>query len=255
MRIDERTIVYGEVLGAGLLADIAGPTGQAPPFPVILGIHGGRWHYSDRRQPGAAIDVDRWAELGFFAMSIDYRLVTCTPAPACYQDVMCAVRWAHAHAEDYQLDIDRIYLTGMSAGGHLVSLAATLGDGPFAKTGGWEDQPSSFRASISVSGAYDLLTLDWGCGWITPGVAWDEARRLGSPIQHVSPATKPLLMFHSDDDPSIPGAQAIQMDKVLTEHGVFHKFLHYQDRGHIGPNSKFVIEESVDFIHKVEDTG
>ncbi len=246
-----QTIIYGETLGAGLLADIA-LSSNTPPFPVILGVHGGRWHYSNRSNLGAAIDVQQWAALGFFAMSIDYRLVTCTPAPACYQDTLCAIRWVHANADEYQLDRDRIFLTGMSAGGHLVSLAATLGEGPFIKTGGWEDQPCDFRAAISVSGAYDLLKLDWACGWITPGVPWDEARRLASPIEHVSATSKPMLVFHSDDDRSIPVVQAERMAAALTERTVHHRFLHYTNRGHIGLTRDFVIEESLNFIREVE---
>ena len=62
-----KTIIYGEVLGAGLLADIAQPTGDGPP-PVLLGVHGGRWHYSNRSQLGIAIDVNQWAEREFFAL-------------------------------------------------------------------------------------------------------------------------------------------------------------------------------------------
>ncbi len=246
-----QTIIYGEVLGAGLLADIATPSGAAP-FPVILGVHGGRWHYSSRKQLGPAIDVAQWAGHGFFDMSIDYRLVTCTPAPACYQDTLCAIRWVHAHADEYHLDTNRIFLTGMSAGGHLVSLAATLGEGPYGKTGGWEDQPCDFRAAISVSGAYDLLGLDWACGWITPGVPWDEARRLASPVAHVSVSSKPMLLFHSDDDPSVPVVQAEQMTAALAENKVHYRFLHYRDRGHMGLTPDFVVEESLRFIREVE---
>tara|TARA_B100000700_G_C14310276_1_gene518949 strand:+ start:156 stop:326 length:171 start_codon:yes stop_codon:yes gene_type:complete len=52
------TIIYGEVLGAGLLADIAQPTGDGP-HPVLLGVHGGRWHYSNRSELGIAIDVNQ----------------------------------------------------------------------------------------------------------------------------------------------------------------------------------------------------
>ena len=78
----QQSIIYGEVLGAGLLADIASPEGDGP-FPVMLSVHGGRWIRGTRRDNGA-IDVRRWAdEFGFFAMNIEYRLVTCTPAPAC----------------------------------------------------------------------------------------------------------------------------------------------------------------------------
>lgn len=178
--------------------------------------------------------------------------MTCTPAPACYQDVLCAIRWVHAHADEYHLDRERIYLTGMSAGGHLVSLAATLGQGPYMQTGGWEDQPCDFRAAISVSGAYDLLKLDWACGWITPGVPWDTARRLGSPLEHVSAQTRPMLIFHSDDDGSIPVAQAERMAAALGENEVRHCYLHYSDRGHIGLTEDFVIEESLNFIRAIE---
>ena len=245
------TIIYGEVLGAGLIADIAAPSGSGP-FPVVIGVHGGRWHYSDRKQLGLAIDAEQWAKLGFFALSIDYRLVTCSPAPACYQDALCAIRWVHAHAEEYGLDRERIFITGMSAGGHLVSLAATLGDDSYMKSGGWEDQPCEFRAAISVSGAYDLLKLDWACGWITPGVPWDQARLLASPIAHVSAKTRPMLMFHSDNDGSIPIDQAVRMDAALTEAGVHHRFLHYSDRGHIKLTADFVIEETLNFIREIE---
>ena len=252
--MNPQTIIYGEVLGAGLLADIAVPAKNGP-LPVILGVHGGRWHYSNRSHLGVAIDVQQWADLGFFAMSIEYRLVTCTPAPACYQDTLCAIRWVHAHADEYQLDPERIFLTGMSAGGHLVSLAATLGEGPFMKMGGWEDQPIDFRAAISVSGAYDLLKLDWACGWITPGVPWDQARSLASPIEHVSADSKPMLIFHSDDDRSIPVVQAERMDDTLTQNKVHHQYLHYTDRGHIQLTEDFVVEESLRFIGEIENKG
>ena len=144
----QENLVYGQVLGAGLLADIASPDGDVP-FPVILSVHGGRWIAGDRRDK-SAIDVRQWAGFGYFAMSIDYRLVTCSPAPACYQDLQCAIRWVHAHADDFHLDLDRFYLIGQSAGGHLVSLAATLGDGRFGRMGGWEDQSNDITAAISV---------------------------------------------------------------------------------------------------------
>src|SRR5262245_48919490 len=161
----KKDVVYGNVHGAGLLADIAYPQGEGP-FPVILSVHGGRWVASHRGDPGeGAINVKQWAGFGLFAMSIDYRLVGCSPPPACYQDVQCAIRWVHAHADRYPIDPDRIFLIGMSAGGHLVSLAATLGDGPFPRTGGWEKHPNTIRGAISLSGPYDLEKLSWGSLW------------------------------------------------------------------------------------------
>ncbi|MDE0395222.1 MAG: alpha/beta hydrolase fold domain-containing protein [Gammaproteobacteria bacterium] len=92
-------------------------------------------------------------------MTIDDRLMGSSPAPVPYQDTLAAIRWVHAHADDYGMDPDRICLIGNSAGGHLVALAATLGDGPYPQTGSWKDARSDVRAEISVAGSYDLNTL------------------------------------------------------------------------------------------------
>lgn len=90
--ISKQDVVYGRVHGAGLLADIAWPEGQEK-CPVIISVHGGRWVASSKTDAGeGAIDVSQWAGFGFFAMSIDYRLAGCSPPPACYQDLLCAVR-------------------------------------------------------------------------------------------------------------------------------------------------------------------
>lgn len=246
--MDIETIVYGQVQGAGLLADIARPKINGPA-PVIMSIHGGRWYYGTRRDTGS-IDVRQWADLGFFAMSIDYRLVTCTPAPAPYQDMLCAIRWVHAHARKYNLDRNRIFLLGMSCGGHMASLAATLGDGKWDKTGGWDEYPTTFRAAICASGAYDLVKLDWGAGWAPPGEPFPDAREYASPIRYVARDNRPQLIFHSDDDPSIPIEQVLRMVAALKAAEAPHKFLHYKDRGHMFITDE-LIRESLAYIREI----
>lgn len=239
------TIVYGSVHGAALLADIARPE-AGENLPVALSIHGGRWYFGTRRDTGA-IDVRQWAGFGFFAMSIDYRLVTCSPAPAAYQDVLCAIRWVHANAGRYGLDRERIYLIGMSSGGHLASLAATLGEGRFPRTGGWDEYPATFRAAVSVSGAYDIVSLDWGAGWAPPGEPFPDAREYASPIRHVAPGNAPQFILHSDDDPSIPIEQVLRMAGALEAAGAPFRFRRYSDRGHMFITDE-VIEEARNFI-------
>ena len=66
-------LVYGRVDGAGLLADVAYPEAKQA-LPVILSVHGGRWKGGHRRD-ASSINVKQWAGFGFFAMSIDYRLI------------------------------------------------------------------------------------------------------------------------------------------------------------------------------------
>jgi alpha-L-fucosidase 2 len=240
-------IVYGRVGGAALLADIAYPESKAK-LPVILSMHGGRWMRGTKRDNGA-INVKQWADLGFFAMSIDYRLRDLSPPPACYQDVQCAVRFIHHHAQQYNIDEDRIFLIGQSAGGHMVSLAATRGFGGFPKTGGWEKDRDDFRASICVSGPHDLTTLDWGKLWTPVGVDPAKAREDASPIRHVSAGMKPLLIFHADNDKSVPIANALSMVKVLEEKQAPFEFRHYTTAGHMSVTPE-VIEKSLAFIKK-----
>jgi len=242
----EEDVVYGRVHGAGLLADIASPKSEQK-LPAIISVHGGRWRGGHKRD-ASTIKVQQWAGFGFFAMSIDYRLVGCTPAPACYQDFQCAIRFVHANAEKYNIDTDRVFLIGQSAGGHMVSLAATLGDGPFPRTGGWEEAGNEFRAVISVAANYELNTLSWGTIWTPPGQDPVKARKLASPVNHVRKEMPPILILHSDNDRSVPIENALLMVDALEKAGAPHVFHRYPDKGHMGITDE-VIERSLEFIH------
>ncbi len=244
----KQDVVYGRVEGSALLADIAYPAGDK--LPAIISVHGGRWRAGNRTD-ASSIKVAQWASFGFFAMSIDYRLVGGSPAPASYLDTLCAIRWVHAHAQEYKIDPERVYLIGQSAGGQLVSLVATLGDGPFKRSGGWDTARSDVRAVISVAGPYELNTLSWGNLWTPVGEDVEAARKLASPMTHVSAKTRPTLVIHSDDDRSVPIQQAVDFAEALKKAGVQTRFTHYTDKGHMGITDD-VIRDARNFIAEVE---
>jgi predicted esterase len=129
-------------------------------------------------------------------------------------------------------------LIGMSAGGHLVSLAGTLGDGPDPRTGGWEKHPSDFRAVISVSAPYELEKLSWGKIWTPVGGDPAAARQLAS------------LIIHSDNDGSVPIQQALDMVQALEKAKAKHRFSLYQKRGHMTVNQE-VVKEALAFIAEI----
>ncbi len=249
--IVERDVIYGRPDGAAVLADIAYPE-KGRGLPAILYVHGGRWSAGERIGR-MQLYVEDWAKAGYFAMTIDYRLAGSSPAPAGYQDLLCAIRWLHAHAEDYGVDPDRIYLVGNSSGGHVVALAATLGNGPYERMGGWEEERSDVRAVISVAAPYELNTLSWGSLWSPLGADdLEEARRIASPIHQITPDTRPMLIIHSDDDRSVPVLQAIDMAAALKDAGIRHRFVHYTDSGHMRLTDE-VVGETLSFIAELED--
>ena len=132
------------------------------------------------------------------------------------------------------VDENQIYVIGNSSGGHIAALMTVLGDGDFPRTGGWDKARSDVRAGISVAAPYDVSTLSWGDLW-TP-VVGDvlAARRQASPMFHISAASRPLLVIHSDDDQSVPIQQALDMVQALDKAKAPHKFVRYKDRGHMG---------------------
>ncbi len=246
----ENDVIYSRTNGSAVLADIAYPV-AGEDRPAIIYVHGGRWRAGERDYR-EALQVAQWAGMGYFAMTIDYRLVRATPAPAPYQDLQTAIRWVHAHAEEYSIDTDRIYLIGDSSGGHLVALAATLGEGPYERVGGWEDARSDIRAAISVAGPYELNTLSWGDLWTPLEGDVREARRIASPIHNLGSDSKPILVIHSDDDRSVPIQQAIDFAEALDAAGIQHGFVHYTDAGHMRITED-VIRETLAFIAELEN--
>jgi acetyl esterase/lipase len=250
--IRKSDVIYGRVQGAALLADLA-YTETETLKPAMVYVFGGRWRSGSRLDnQGNWERLARWAEAGYFTMTVDHRLVGGSPAPAPYQDTLTAVRWLHAHAAEYGVDEEQIYVIGNSSGGHIAALMTVAGDAGFPRTGGWEKARSDVRAGISVAAPYDLTTLSWGELW-TP-VAGDvlAARRQASPQFHMSPASKPLLVVHSDDDQSVPIRQALDMVTALNAAKVRHKFVHYKDRGHMGLTDE-VLQEVRAFVASLRE--
>jgi dipeptidyl aminopeptidase/acylaminoacyl peptidase len=70
-------------------------------------------------------------------------------------------------------------------------------------------------------------------------------------MTHVSAATRPFLVIHSDDDKSVPVQQAVDFVAKLQAAGVRHRFVHHTDRGHMGITDE-VVKETRAFISELE---
>src|SRR5262249_37927 len=100
-----------------------------------------------------------------------------------------------------------------------------------------------------VAAAYELPTLSWGDIWTPPGVDPVKARTLASPVSHVSKEMQPLLILHSDNDQSVPIANALLMVEALRKADAPFQFQRYPKMGHMGINDE-VIKQTRAFISK-----
>ncbi len=82
--------------------------------PVIVNIHGGGL-FASFKEVNANFNYE-WARLGYRTVSISYRRIPETTMWHQVDDVMAAMRYLVAHAQEHHLNLDRCYLTGDSAG-------------------------------------------------------------------------------------------------------------------------------------------
>ncbi len=213
----EKGIQYGVAGGRPLLLDAELPAADGEDRPGIILVHGGGWRRGDRSDMRDA--SGRFADMGWVAFSIDYRLDEPSGFPAEVEDVEKAVAWVHGNAGEFGVDPDRLAIVGSSVGGNLAALAASRPEGT-------ADVGSLVRAVVSFSGPMDLpsLVLDAPPGADEPEIVVDYlgcepsecpvTYRAASPVSHVDPGDPPMLLVASEED-RVPPAQAqAMMDRL-----------------------------------------
>ncbi len=120
-----RTEVYARPGGSELKLDF-----YAPPFradttrrpPCLVVIHGGGWDSGDNTQ--LTEWNHRWASRGWAVAALNYRLAPAHPWPAQRDDVLAAIAWLKANADELGLDPQRLVVLGRSAGGQIATATA-----------------------------------------------------------------------------------------------------------------------------------
>jgi acetyl esterase/lipase len=118
--LEKTTVTYRRVDGHDILADVYRPKGKEVR-PVIVYIHGGALIMGNRERIKYDTRVFSLAEQnGYGVVSIDYRLAPETKLPAIISDVEAAFTWLGGDgAKQFHFDLDRMIVTGGSAGGYL----------------------------------------------------------------------------------------------------------------------------------------
>ena len=188
-------------------------------MPVLIQVHGSAWMFGNKNQQALPL-IYHVTMRGWLVVSINYRLSPAARFPAHLDDVNLAIEWVQKNIAQYSGDPNFICLTGGSAGGHLISLAA------LAATR--REINSPIKAAVPIYGRYDFLARDASptvqksfisflTRYIMPGspdampVLWE----LASPVSQTHERAPPFFIVQGDHDSVVPpqGAQ-IFADKL-----------------------------------------
>jgi acetyl esterase/lipase len=281
----ELNIVYCTVDGKGLKLNAFLPANAAAPVPAIVEIHGGWW--SGGVAASQLEQVGGWQifkQRGLAVFSIEYRLGGDGGFPENIRDCRNAIRFIRQHAGRFNIDPERIDVTGGSAGGHLSLMVAMVPEdfadggptpgleGVSARVSGsfsyipptdfvrfWNQGPDDVvtneEGKISFRGPDDKIPYD--CRprlrllfhGVTPDTAEHQALYNSMcPMGHVRKDVPPLLICDGERDPIVPGLHGKALYERLTAAGADATYWMTPEGGHAFPGGAGFDKVLDDFV-------
>jgi acetyl esterase/lipase len=248
----ERDLPFWTIPGTDrkLLCDLwQPPDGVVPTGLAFIYLHGSCWYLFDK-DFGTRPFFRQLTAQGHVIMDVAYRLCPEVDIYGMVGDVKRAVAWMKANAAKYQVNPERIVLSGGSAGGHLALLAAYTPEHPQLTPADLQRHDLSVQAVVSFYGPTDLRAcyehldqkrmigrprveiglpegknnfadvgrLDILLGGHPHEVP--EVYELASPVTHVQPGSPPTLLIQGEPDFIAPIAATNELHRKLIECGV-----------------------------------
>ena len=137
------------------LMDLYRPLAYEGKLPVIVSIHGGGFFYGDK-------EVYRFycmdlATYGFAVINFNYHIAPEKRFPAPMEDANAVFTWLSRHADEYDLDKERVILIGDSAGAQMANQYAAIWSNPaYADLFGLQVPDVTIRGVNLSCGIYNI---------------------------------------------------------------------------------------------------
>lgn len=259
----KRDVIFGHKAGTALTMDVFVPNKNANGAALVV-LTSAAW-FSDSTTidlPSFAFLAEEPVKRGYTVFSVSHGSQPHFTVPEAIADVKRAVRYIRYHARDWDIDPNRIGITGASSGGHLSLMLGVSGDSgdshstdPVERTSnrvqavGCFFPPTDFlnygaKDKIAFSdsamlfefrSAIDVREFDKRTKRLERLSDKDKIESLYrrvSPLSHVSDRTAPTLIIHGDADKLVPIQQAEVMVAKLKEVGVPAELIVKKGMGH-----------------------
>lgn len=237
----ENIVIENDVEYAdNLLSDLYYDKNLEKKKGVVVNIHGGGWIVGDKKwRKGIGL---HFAKNGFFTINVNYSLSPVTLYPECVRDIFKVFSFIERVSEKYNLDTNKIYVTGDSAGAHLAAVIGALEHNEEVLKRMGIDKPNVSVSKLALfCGIYDFtrcVDKPGASGLVKEmtGVMYSDYKdnfefyKELSPINYVTPEYPPTYMVSTLGDIFCDG-QSDLMRAKFDECGV--KYVEY-----ITPNKK-----------------
>ena len=167
----------------------ARPMGTAS-WPLLLFLHGGGFREGDPALYGYL--AEPYLERGVAFAAVGYRLTPEAYLPETYEDLEDALAWSVRNLPGRGIDVERLVLSGHSAGAILVAQLAVRDD--------WQASRSVpldvIKAAVPVSGVYDFSDPTDRREFFSNG----SDRVKASPLLQVSARPQPMLVAYGSEE-------------------------------------------------------
>jgi arylformamidase len=163
-----------------------------PGAPIQLFIHGGYWRLLTRTENSFAAEA--LVPAGAAVVVINYALAPRVTLDEIVRQCRAAIAWTWKNARSFGADPDRLFISGHSAGGHLVGMMLATD---------WEREfgaPADVvKGATAVSGLYDLRPI--AKSFVNEWLKLDEAAAVrNSPLLNLSRHGCPLIVSYGERD-------------------------------------------------------
>ena len=204
--------------------------------PAVVLVYGGSWRSGEPSQQkvyGLAL-----AKAGFVCLATEHRFSTAAQWPAQLEDVATAVRWLRAHAKAFDIDSERIAISGNSSGGHLALMVTAAAESlSSAQQEYWGEFSNRVSAVCAFYPPTQLSPLDAVNGddtvrCLLGAEATAADHDAASPLSFASQPWPPTLLLSGTADDRVPVEQTYQMHKALEAAGNTVELHTFAGQGH-----------------------